>query len=76
MTNRFAKLASSVALASAMFALSGAALAVDEINKSGGVIGRQLQIIERDDEAKNERGVQIAGKWPHFGAWRGQQIAR
>lgn len=38
----------------------GVKLAVDEINKSGGVIGRQLQIIERDDEAKNERGVQIA----------------
>ena len=38
----------------------GVKLAVDEINKSGGVLGRQLQIIERDDEAKNERGVQIA----------------
>ena len=90
MTNRFTKLASQVALASALFTLSGLAcaadpitigvsgpftggsssmgvsmrdgvrLAVDEINKSGGVIGRQLQIIERDDEAKNERGVQIA----------------
>jgi len=38
----------------------GVRLAVDEINKSGGVLGRQLQIVERDDEAKNERGVQIA----------------
>ncbi len=38
----------------------GVKLAVDEINKSGGVIGRKLQIVERDDEAKNERGVQIA----------------
>ena len=38
----------------------GVRLAVDEINKSGGVIGRQLQVVERDDEAKNERGVQIA----------------
>jgi branched-chain amino acid transport system substrate-binding protein len=87
---RFAKLASSVALASAMMTLSGAALAADpikigvsgpftggsssmgvsmrdgvrlatdEINKAGGVLGRQLQLIERDDEAKNERGVQIA----------------
>ena len=38
----------------------GVRMAVDEINKSGGVLGRQLQIIERDDEAKNERGVQIA----------------
>ena len=38
----------------------GVRLAVDEINKSGGVLGRQLEIVERDDEAKNERGAQIA----------------
>ena len=38
----------------------GVRLAVDEINKSGGVLGRQLELVERDDEAKNERGVQIA----------------
>ena len=38
----------------------GVRLAVDEINKSGGVLGRPLQVVERDDEAKNERGVQIA----------------
>jgi branched-chain amino acid transport system substrate-binding protein len=38
----------------------GVRMAVDEINKAGGVMGRQLQLVERDDEAKNERGVQIA----------------
>ena len=38
----------------------GVRMAVTEINKSGGVLGRQIQLIERDDEAKNERGVQIA----------------
>ncbi|MEO7401510.1 MAG: ABC transporter substrate-binding protein [Polaromonas sp.] len=38
----------------------GVRLAVDEINKSGGVLGRKLQVVERDDEGKNERGVQIA----------------
>ena len=38
----------------------GVRLAIDEINKSGGVMGRQLLAVERDDEAKNERGVQIA----------------
>ncbi|HCE08405.1 MAG TPA: amino acid ABC transporter substrate-binding protein [Oxalobacteraceae bacterium] len=38
----------------------GVKLAAAEINKSGGVLGRQLQLIERDDEAKNERGVQVA----------------
>ena len=38
----------------------GVKLAIDEINKAGGVLGRPLQAIERDDEAKNEVGVQIA----------------
>jgi len=38
----------------------GVKLAISEINKAGGVLGRQLQAVERDDEAKNERGVQIA----------------
>jgi branched-chain amino acid transport system substrate-binding protein len=38
----------------------GVKLAVAEINAKGGVLGRPLQIVERDDEAKNERGVQIA----------------
>ena len=35
----------------------GVRLAIEEINKSGGVLGRQLVAVERDDEAKNERGV-------------------
>jgi branched-chain amino acid transport system substrate-binding protein len=38
----------------------GVKLAVGEINKAGGVLGRQIELVERDDEAKNERGVQIA----------------
>jgi branched-chain amino acid transport system substrate-binding protein len=38
----------------------GVRLAAEEINKAGGVLGRQLLLVERDDEAKNERGVQIA----------------
>jgi branched-chain amino acid transport system substrate-binding protein len=38
----------------------GVRLAADEINKAGGVMGRPIQLVERDDEAKNERGVQIA----------------
>jgi branched-chain amino acid transport system substrate-binding protein len=38
----------------------GVKLAVTEINKAGGVLGKQIQLIERDDEAKNELGVQIA----------------
>ena len=38
----------------------GVRLAAEEINTAGGVLGRQIQLVERDDEAKNERGVQIA----------------
>ena len=38
----------------------GVRLAIEEINKAGGVLGRPLLAVERDDEAKNERGVQIA----------------
>ena len=38
----------------------GVRMATDEINKAGGVLGRQIVLVERDDESKNERGVQIA----------------
>jgi branched-chain amino acid transport system substrate-binding protein len=38
----------------------GVRLAANEINAHGGVLGRQIQLIERDDEAKPERGVQVA----------------
>jgi len=38
----------------------GAKLAVAEINKAGGIMGKQIQLVERDDEARNELGVQIA----------------
>ena len=38
----------------------GAELAVKEINLAGGVLGRPLALVERDDEAKNEVGVQVA----------------
>ena len=38
----------------------GVKLAVTEINAKGGVLGRKIELVERDDEAKNERGVQIA----------------
>jgi len=38
----------------------GVKIAIDEINKKGGVLGKKIVAVERDDEAKNERGVQIA----------------
>lgn len=37
----------------------GVKLATAEINAKGGVLGRPIQLIERDDEAKNERGIQV-----------------
>ncbi len=37
----------------------GVRLAEAEINAAGGVLGRPIQLVERDDEAKNERGVQV-----------------
>ena len=38
----------------------GAKLAVEEINKAGGVLGKKFEVVERDDEGKNEVGVQVA----------------
>lgn len=38
----------------------GVKLAIAEVNKAGGVLGRPLVAVERDDEARNELGVQIA----------------
>jgi branched-chain amino acid transport system substrate-binding protein len=38
----------------------GVELATDEINRAGGILGRPIVLIERDDEAHNERGTRIA----------------
>ena len=38
---------------------NGATLAADEINAAGGVLGKQIVIVARDDEARNEKGAQI-----------------
>jgi branched-chain amino acid transport system substrate-binding protein len=38
----------------------GVKLAASEINAKGGVMGRQIELVERDDESKNERGVQVS----------------
>ena len=38
----------------------GIRVAAAEINAAGGLLGRPLLLIERDDEARNERGAQIA----------------
>lgn len=39
---------------------NGVRLAVDEINGIGGVNGRLIELIERDDQANNEQGARIA----------------
>lgn len=38
---------------------NGVQLAIEEINAAGGVMGKKLVMVDRDDEAKNERGGQI-----------------
>ena len=38
----------------------GIRIAVDEINAAGGLLGRPVLLVERDDEARNERGAQLA----------------
>ncbi|MGB8517478.1 MAG: ABC transporter substrate-binding protein, partial [Gallionella sp.] len=38
----------------------GVRLAATEINAKGGIMGRKIELVERDDEAKNERGVQVS----------------
>lgn len=38
---------------------NGVQIAIDQINASGGVLGKKFVMIDRDDEAKNERGGQI-----------------
>ena len=38
----------------------GVRLAAEAINRSGGVLGRRIELVERDDEGRNERGVQVA----------------
>jgi branched-chain amino acid transport system substrate-binding protein len=38
---------------------NGVQIAIDEINAGGGILGKKVVMIDRDDEAKNERGGQI-----------------
>jgi branched-chain amino acid transport system substrate-binding protein len=38
---------------------NGIRLAAAEINRAGGVMGRPITLVERDDEARNERGAQV-----------------
>jgi len=39
--------------------LDGVKLAASEINAKGGVLGRKIDLIERDDQADNSRGLQV-----------------
>jgi branched-chain amino acid transport system substrate-binding protein len=40
-------------------ARNGARLAAEEINAAGGIGGKKIMLVERDDESKNERGGQL-----------------
>lgn len=37
----------------------GVRLAASEINAKGGILGRQIELVERDDQADNPRGIQV-----------------
>jgi len=39
---------------------TGIRIATAELNAAGGVLGRRIELVERDDEASNELGAQIA----------------
>ena len=41
---------------------NGWTLAVEEINAAGGVLGRKLEVVSRDDGAKPEDAVRAAGE--------------
>lgn len=38
----------------------GIRIAANQINDNGGLLGRPIRLVERDDEARNERGAQVA----------------
>jgi branched-chain amino acid transport system substrate-binding protein len=38
---------------------NGATLAAEEINAAGGINGQKLELVARDDEARNEKGAQV-----------------
>ena len=40
--------------------LNGIQMAVDEINAGGGYLGRKLQIVQKDDQANPETGLQLS----------------
>ena len=39
---------------------AGLELAMDEINDAGGILGRRIRVVKRDDEGKLKKGIQIA----------------
>ncbi len=56
-------MATSLSGAIALFGVAnqnGAQLAVDQLNEAGGVLGRPLELIVRDDQARPEEGAAIA----------------
>lgn len=38
---------------------NGVQMAINEINTAGGILGKKIVMVDRDDEAKNERGGQL-----------------
>ena len=49
---------------------NGIQLAVEEINASGGLLGRPLQLVERDDAGSPQQGVRAAEELVRLGRMR------
>ncbi len=47
------------------FALNGAKLALEAVNKAGGVLGKQVELITEDDQTTNPGVVLASRSWPH-----------
>ena len=61
------------------YALAGAKIALDRVNKSGGVLGKQLELITEDDQTTNPGAVLAFSKLaaqPDIVAFLGTDLAR
>jgi branched-chain amino acid transport system substrate-binding protein len=47
---------------SGRYQIQGAELAIDEVNKAGGVLGRQIELVMEDDQTTNPGGLRVFRK--------------
>ena len=54
---------------SGRFQVNGAKLAAEEVNKAGGVLGKQLELVIEDDQTTNPGAVLAFSKLAGFAGW-------